>query len=212
MKRFAATFLSAAFVLAIATACSDKESYEEVVIGTQTWMVENLATDKFRNGDPIKEAKTNAEWIQAAMQEEPAWCYYNNDPSNGSQYGKLYNWYAVNDPRGLAPAGWRIPSNSDWQTLINFVGGEDVAGRKLKSTFGWFENGNGDNLVGFSGLPSGFRNVSGEFELMGIYGYLWSSSPSGGFGAWYLYLAFYANESFLYDEHVGFGLSVRCVK
>jgi serine/threonine protein kinase len=91
----------------------------EVTIGNQIWMTKNLNVDKFRNGDPIPEAKTDEEWLKAGKNEHPAWCYYDNDPKNGEQYGKLYNWFAVNDPRGLAPNGWHIPKNKEWDLLIS---------------------------------------------------------------------------------------------
>jgi uncharacterized protein (TIGR02145 family) len=110
-------------------------SYKSVKIGTQTWMVENLNVSTFRNGDPIPEVKTNEEWDQAGENKQPAWCYYENDPKNGAKYGKLYNWYAVNDPRGLAPAGWNIPTDEEWTTLEIYFG--DDAGKKMKSTSGW---------------------------------------------------------------------------
>ena len=88
----------------------DANSYKTVQIGTQLWIASNLNVSHFRNGDPIPEAASAAEWKQAAEDKRPAWCYYNNDPVNGRTYHKLYNWYAVNDPRGLAPYGWHVPS------------------------------------------------------------------------------------------------------
>jgi hypothetical protein len=112
---------------------------------------ENLDVDKFRNGDPIPEAKTDEEWYQATNNKEPVWCYYNNDPANGEKYGKLYNWFAVNDPRGLAPTGYHVPSDAEWTTLTNYLGGESVAGTKMKST------------SGFSCLQGGFRSNDGTF-------------------------------------------------
>jgi TolA-binding protein len=110
-------------------------SYKSVKIGTQTWMAENLNVSTFRNGDPIMEAKTNEEWEKAGKEGKPAWCNYENDPKNGAKYGKLYNWYAVNDPRGLAPAGWHVPSDAEWTTLGDQLG--DEASNKMKSTSGW---------------------------------------------------------------------------
>ena len=95
---------------------------KEVKIGQQVWTTENLNVDKFRNGEIIPEAKSEEEWIEAGDNKKPAWCYYNNDPSNGTKYGKLYNWYAVNDPRGLAPEGWHIPSDKEWDVLTNYLG------------------------------------------------------------------------------------------
>ena len=95
----------------------------------------NLNVDKFRNGDPIPQAKTNAEWLAAGENKQPAWCYYDNDPANGEKYGKLYNWYAVNDSRGLAPEGYHIPTYAEWTTFMNLLGND--AGNKMKSTSGW---------------------------------------------------------------------------
>jgi uncharacterized protein (TIGR02145 family) len=108
---------------------------QTVTIGTQVWMTKNLDVDKFRNGDPIPQAKTDEEWKLAGINKQPAWCYNNNDPANGAKYGKLYNWYAVNDSRGLAPEGYHIPSEAEWTQLTDFLASE--AGKKMKSTSGW---------------------------------------------------------------------------
>jgi len=110
--------------------------YKSLKIGTQTWMTENLNVSTFRNGDPIPEAKTEEEWKKADKERTPAWCYYENDPKNGTKYGKLYNWYAVIDPRGLAPAGWHVPIDSEWTVLNDYLG-DEAAGKKIKSTSGW---------------------------------------------------------------------------
>ena len=113
------------------------QSIKQVKIGTQTWMGQNLNVDRFRNGDPIPEAKTNEEWQKAIENQQPAWCYYGNSVANGVKYGKLYNWFAVNDSRGLAPSGWHVPTRDEWFVLINYLGGYKVAGTKLKSTSGY---------------------------------------------------------------------------
>jgi hypothetical protein len=110
---------------------------QSVNIGTQTWTTKNLDVATFRNGDAIPEAKTDEEWQAAGDNKRPAWCYYNNDPKNGTKYGKLYNWYAVKDARGLAPVGWHVPTDQEWTVLSTFLGGEDVAGKKMKSISGW---------------------------------------------------------------------------
>ena len=133
----------------IPEAKSKKEWEKEIKIGQQVWTTENLNVDKFRNGEIIPEAKTAAEWHKAGENKQAAWCYYNNDSSNGTKYGKLYNWYAVNDPRGLAPEGWHIPSDQEWTDLTNYLGGVEQAGAKMKSKEGWLENGNGTNESGF---------------------------------------------------------------
>lgn len=104
---------------------------QTVTIGSQIWMTKNLDVANFRNGDPIPEAKTDAEWKAAGENEQPAWCYYDNDTANGTKYGKLYNWYAVNDPRGLAPTGYHIPTDAEWTKLSDYLGND--AGTKMKS-------------------------------------------------------------------------------
>jgi uncharacterized protein (TIGR02145 family) len=186
--------------------------YPEVIIGQQIWMSKNLDISHFRNGDSIPEAKTNEEWKKAGSNGEPAWCYYNNEPSNGVIYGKLYNWYAVNDSRGLAPEGWHAPSNSEWSILIDFLGGDKIAGLKLKSSSGWAANGNGNNTIGFKGLPGGYRFTDCKFSYIGCYGYFWSANYYNSQNAWFNLLLF--NLKVLdrgnYSKSVGF--SVRCIK
>ena len=135
---------------------------QTVTIGTQVWMTKNLDVSVFRNGDSIPQAKTAEEWINAGLKKQPAWCY-DRDADSLGLCGKLYNWYAVNDPRGLAPAGWKIPSKDDWYQLIEFLGGLDIAGKKMRYTNGWWiyntysHNGGGTNESGFSGVPCGCR-------------------------------------------------------
>ena len=120
----------------------DGRVYKTVKIGEQEWMAENLNVDRFSNGDLIPEAKTNDEWARFAKEGKPAWCYYENNPENGIPLGKLYNWYAVKDPRGLAPIGYRIPNLEDWTTLSYYAGNNDP-GWKLKSTESWLKSGYG---------------------------------------------------------------------
>jgi uncharacterized protein (TIGR02145 family) len=110
---------------------------QTVTIGTQVWATKNLDVSTFRNGDPIPQAKTNAEWAAAGKNEQPAWCYYDNNSANGTKYGKLYNWYAVNDRRGLAPVGYHIPTDAEWRKLSDYIGGESIGGKKMKATRGW---------------------------------------------------------------------------
>jgi uncharacterized protein (TIGR02145 family) len=149
-----------------------------VRIGIQTWAVANLNVSTFRNGDSIPEARTNKEWVTAGESGKPAWCYYNNDPKNGLKYGKLYNWYAVNDPRGLAPVGWTLPGDADWATLTYYSGGQELAGKKMKSTIGWSDGNQGTNETGFTGLAGGYRVENGTFLNLGSIGTWWSSTES----------------------------------
>ncbi len=112
-----------------------KKEEKTIIIGKQIWMIENLNVSYFRNGDSIPEAKTKDEWISAGKQGKPAWCHYNNDSKNGEKYGKLYNWFAVSDPRGLAPVGWKIPEFEDLNLLDTYLWGD--VGLKLKNDSGW---------------------------------------------------------------------------
>ena len=124
------------YLLLIILVSSGTYSQSEVKIGKQIWMSKNLDVDRFRNGDPIPHAQTVEEWVNAGVNEQPAWCYYNNDPKNGKKYGKLYIYYAVGDSRGLAPQGYHVPSDSEWDILTVFLGSSDIAGKKMKSKNG----------------------------------------------------------------------------
>ena len=187
----------------------------EVAIGTQTWTSKNLDVSKFRNGEAIPLAKTNAEWELAGENMQPAWCYYENKTANGTIYGKLYNWYAVNDPRGLVPKGYHIPTDEEWTILTDYLGGEKLAGAKMKSTSGWENNGNGNNTSGYAGLPGGFRLYNGSFLFIGFVGLLWSSSEYDDSNARNIGLSalaydgseFYRNHGSKQDGH-----SVRCLR
>ena len=158
----------------------DGNVYRTANIGNQIWMTDNLNVSHFRNGDPIPQAVTAEEWEVAGSLGKPAWCYYNNDPTNASTYGKLYNWYAVDDPRGLEPEGWRVASCRKWADLIDYLAGDNVAGKKLKSESGWYLEGNGDNSSKFNGLPGGGRQANGTFSDIGSAAVWWSSSECTG--------------------------------
>ena len=176
-------------------------------------MTKNLDVSIFRNGDPIPEAKTNEDWIQAIENNQPAWCYYDNNSVNGEKHGKLYNIYAVNDSRGLAPKGWHIPSDSEWTTLIDHLGGATSAGSKMKNKTGWNNSGNGTNESGFSGLPGGKRDNDGKFSTMGKSGCWWSSTEDYTIDfRLHDRLLFYANNLVLGFDGKENGLSVRCIR
>ena len=203
----------------------------DVKIGIQVWTSKNLDVDRFRNGDPIPEAKSKEEWINAWKNKTAAFCYYNYDSKNGKVYGKLYNWYAVDDSRGLAPKGYSIPNDGDWKYftyllggakkvprdsdgkyLLHLVGGEKIAGEKMKSTSGWYYNGNGNNSSGFNGLPGGYCNYYGDFDDITDFGYWWSSSHDFSDNAWNRYLYWKDTKVYRssYDKNSGF--SVRCIR
>jgi uncharacterized protein (TIGR02145 family) len=203
---------------AIISACGGSDTNGEIIpkeitIGQQVWMIKNLDVVKFCNGDSIPEAKTEGEWKSYGQAGEAAWCYYDNNAKNGDKYGKLYNWFAVNDSRGLAPKGWHIPSDSEWTVLTEYLGGADKAVAKMKSSYGWEKDGNGTNSSGFLGLPGGYRNAYGIFNNIGKYGNWWSSTKSDTLTAWIRELNYDSySGSFRsgFDEKGGF--SVRCIK
>jgi uncharacterized protein (TIGR02145 family) len=189
----------------------DNRKYTIVKIGKQVWMSENLETSTYRNGDSVRFALTNEEWVEAARNKEGAWCYYNNYEQNGKTYGKLYNWYAVNDSRGLAPEGYHIPSDAEWTILTDYLGGEKIAGFKMKSKDGWQNNGNGDNSSRFNGLPGGYRYGNGTFENIGEDGYWWSSTKFG-YDAFARYLYCYTSPVYRYQTSKEKGFSVVCLR
>ena len=185
---------------------------EEIKIGNQIWLKKNLDIETFRNGDVIPEAKTEEEWKEYGDAGEAAWCYYDNDRMNGEKYGKLYNWHAVNDSRGLAPKGWHVPTHEEWDELVEYLGGEAEAGERMKTSHRWEENGNGTDDVGFLGLLGGSREFQGTFDDIGEYGYWWSSTEYDTDSACYRYL--YSNNgnvymSYNYKEK---GFSVRLLR
>ena len=186
--------------------------FKSVRIGKQVWSSENLNTAQFSNGDKISEAKTNEEWQTMGEQGKSAWCYYDNDPANGIKYGKLYNWYAVADPRGLCPAGWHVPSDVEWTQLSNTLGGDNNAGSKMKSASGWDQGGNGANSSGFSGLPGGYRYSNGTYDFIGFYGYWWSSKRRSAASAWLSALYYASGNVYRGKRTKRDGFSVRCVR
>jgi uncharacterized protein (TIGR02145 family) len=208
------TFLMMMLIFFVAIVASgQKSNFNTVNIGTQVWMSENLSIKKFRNGDLIPYANTKEQWEQAARNKSPAWCYFDDDDSTAIQHGILYNWYAVNDPRGLAPQGWHIPSNAEWQKLFDFLGGMKLAGIKMKSKTGWTNDGNGTNESGFSAYASGRRNNESKYTCKNIWGIWWSANESSNEVAWSVGLVYVANGINLSDFHQKFeGLSVRCLK
>lgn len=190
----------------------------EVTLGKQIWMTRNLNVDKFKNGDLISQAKTPAEWEKANDEKQPAWCYYMNDSTLSIYYGKLYNYYAINDARGLAPEGWAIPDESDWLELTNFLGDEDeIVCKKLKTKTGWgYTKGNGNNESNFSALPGGYRKNDGTFGYFGLNGFWWSTNTSTYENTRQVYLTIAMADIFAIGDgfygHKGCGLSVRCLK
>jgi uncharacterized protein (TIGR02145 family) len=190
---------------------------DNIQIGTQIWMTKNLNGCRYRNGDLIPEVQNPDEFTHLTT---GAWCYYGNNPANGQLYGKLYNWYAVNDPRGLAPVGWHIPSVDEWNVLVNFLGTD--AAKKLRATVLWEYtniNASGTNSSGFTCLPGGSRFV----DIVSVDYYLreqsnfWTSTSNNngtqnGYEAWGRSL--YNENNYVWPDVFwkGDGLSIRCVK
>ncbi len=183
----------------------DGNVYHTVIIGTKQWTVENLKTTKFNDGSSIPTETDNETWITLTT---PGYCWYNNQSGYKSTYGALYNWYAVNTGK-LAPEGWHVPGVNEWKTLINYLGGEDVASAKLreKGTIHWKNlNEESTNEVGFTALPGGYRYAFGGTE-MGENCYFWSTQSNT-----YLILN---NSVSIWTPWVDancIGLSVRCIK
>jgi uncharacterized protein (TIGR02145 family) len=189
--------------------------FESISIGAQTWMKRNLDVSKYRNGDTIPQVTDAATWASLTT---GAWCYYNNDPANGQTYGKLYNWYAVNDSRNLAPAGWHIPAyGTELYDLINFLGGNVVAGSLLKETgtSHWNSpNTDATNSSGFTALPGGFRSYDGTFSGKADLGNWWSATENFFLvsTAWFCPLVKDNGSANLNFFNKSAGFSIRCIK
>ena len=193
---------------------ADGHLYPTVIIGTQEWMAENLRTTKYMNETVIPNVVDNTNWQNSNY---GAWCWYDNDIVYEQQYGKLYNWYAVNDGRGLCPAGWHIPSTSEWSILRDFLGGEGAAGGHLKEsgTANWnFPNTGASNLTGFSALPGGHRYIDGSFLNFRNRGFWWSSTLGGPLpdNASARLMLYNSDDLVSFGDDKRLGLSVRCLR
>jgi uncharacterized protein (TIGR02145 family) len=206
----------------------DGQVYSTVQVGAQCWMAENLRTTRYRNGDPIPGEVSNPDWeVTASGASAP----YNNAASNTPLYGLLYNGHAVADPRGLCPAGWRVPSDDEWTSLISELDPStcpsctaaaysSMAGGALRST-GTLEGVTGlwrapnigaSNSSGFSAEPGGIRTHFGNYYTLGFLGYWWTSTPSSPDRAWIRILDNYTTQVYRNNENLQYGFSVRCLK
>ena len=212
--------------------CSDSTSvdfhghgYGVVAIGSQCWFSENLRSAQYRTGESILNIQDPVEWGSANNGSIAGYAVYDNSAANADVYGYLYNFYAVEDARGLCPAGWHVPTDDDWKVLELFLGmpasevnsagyrgGAQNVGNQLKATNGWYNNGNGTDDFGFSALPGGYRNdYNGYFYNAANNGFWWSSSPSGG-NAWFRRLGFSYPDILRNDYDPRNGFSVRCLR
>ncbi len=188
----------------------DGNTYASIIINGQEWMQQNLAVTKYRNGDPIPTGLNNTTWQNTT---NGAYAIYNNDAANNTLYGKLYNWYAVNDSRGLCPTGWHVPSDAEWTTLETNLGGSSVPGGKMKSTTGWNSPNTGaTNSSGFTAFPGGFRDDVGTYDYIGYLGYWWSSTEYDSNYAWYRILYYDYSNVDRNGLTKPYGFSVRCVR
>jgi uncharacterized protein (TIGR02145 family) len=196
----------------IACTDGDNNNYPVVRIGAQTWMAENLKTTKYNDGDDISNINDGNVW---AALNTPAYCWYNNDEtSNKDIYGALYNWYTVNTGE-LCPSGWQVPSDADWTNMLNNIGGDTIAGNKLRETgtSHWSSpNNTATNETGFTDLPTGYRGVGGAFGSFGVCNFQWSSTQSTPDRAWYRYLSNSISSVNRGDDAKAVGFSVRCIK
>lgn len=193
---------------------SDKDgnTYKTILIGTQTWMVRNLRTTKYNDGTPIPVVNDPDLWYSLS---EPACCWLNNDPVRKVTYGILYNWHAVNSGR-LCPTGWHVPDDSEWTVLTNFLGGENIAGGKMKESgvTHWFSPNTGaTNEIHFFALPGGLRlnDQGAKYEDLGEAGYWWSTTS----GAEWASIRSLRYDSFRIERQFyskNSGLSVRCIR
>jgi uncharacterized protein (TIGR02145 family) len=184
---------------------NDGDAYETVIIGEQEWMAENLKVTHYSNGDEIPTGYSNSDWTSLST---GIYAVYNNNEGHQDTYGYLYNWYAVDDDRGVCPEGWHVPTNNEWNILSNYLGGSSIAGGKMK-TFG----PGATNETGFTGLRGGYRNgSSGTYGSMGSYGYFWSSTEYGNGYAWLRRLGYNNSEIYLGSYYKRYGFSVRCVR
>ena len=190
----------------------DGNTYNTIVINGQEWMGKNLAVSKYRNGDPITTGLSNTNW---ASTTSGAYAIYGDLAANNSTYGKLYNWYAMTDSRGVCPTGWHVPSEPEWFVLENYLGGIFDAGGKMKSTTGWTTpNLAATNVSGFTGLPGGYRLVNGTYNHLLGYGYFWTTTaydldPNY---TWYHALKFDDSIMFRSQFLKRAGMSIRCLK
>jgi uncharacterized protein (TIGR02145 family) len=212
------SYLNAALTYGTVTD-QDGNNYYTIQIGDQVWMAQNLRTTRYRNGDPIPNVTDGSDWGQLV-----SGAYSNAPAASVNVYGRLYNWFAVNDARCVCPTGWHVPTESDWSALINYldpangINGyySETAGGTMKSTGTqyWFEpNTDATNVSGFSGLPGGGRGYpNGSFDDLGFYGGWWSASESGAEYAWGRYLGDNAAGVYRSEDNKGSGFSVRCLR
>ena len=190
----------------------DGNVYHTITIGTQVWMVENLKTTKYRDTTSIPNVIDNTAWSNS---NTGAYCDYNNTPSNATTYGRIYNWYTVSDVHNIAPTGWHVPTDAEWSTLTTYLGGESVAGGKLKEigTTHWESPNTGaTNQTGFTALPAGYRIYDGSFRSLGKYGGWWCAREYQAETALLRFVYYITSDVSRTGDYKVLGFSVRCVR
>jgi uncharacterized protein (TIGR02145 family) len=190
--------------------------YKTVTIGTQQWMAENLKVSKYSDGTTIPNITDTTQWQNNTT---GAWSYFDDDVANNAKYGKLYNWYAVsktsNGNKNVCPTGWHVPTDAEWTILTDYLGGESVAGSKMKEVgiTSWLgSNPDATNTSLFTGLPGGFRSNNGNYYNIGDYGNWWSSTEHNTDYVWTRYLDYSSGVAPRDNGGKGSGLSVRCLR
>ena len=192
----------------------DGNKYHTVKIGTQIWMRENLRTSRYNDGTPIEERTIKTEWASASTDSVGAFCWYQNNHIIDFIYGKLYNWYAVDEGK-LCPNGWHVPSEPELDILINVLGGTSIAGGKMKETglLHWTSPNDGaTNESGFTGLPGGIRGDLGGFTQLSDRGYWWTSNETSGNKGRFFLMIHDGDQVSKFQDVKGIGFSVRCLK
>jgi len=190
----------------------DRNLYTTIKIGDQVWMGENLKTTYYNDGEEIPFVTGTTTWSNLTTH---GYCWYNNDAATyKATYGALYNWYTVNTGK-LCPTGWHVPSDAEWTTLTDYLGGTSVAGGKLKEggAAHWTSPNTGaTNEYGFTALPGGLRNGSGTFVYIGSYGFWWSATETPATNAWNRAVSYTSSNVDVNIHAQKTGLSVRCLK
>ena len=191
----------------------DGNTYNTISIGNQIWLTENLKVTKYNDQEPISLVLDDASW---STQTEPAYCYYLGDIANANIYGNLYNWHVINNAKNVCPSGYYVPSIADWEELITFVGGNAVAGGKLKEMGlnHWSDpNIGADNSSSFTLLPSGWRaNNNGLYENLSYMAYVWSSTSIDAQSSSIILVGYDSPACYTSDSHILTGLPIRCLK
>ncbi|RFZ95458.1 hypothetical protein D0C36_08025 [Mucilaginibacter conchicola] len=190
----------------------DGNVYKTIKIGNQTWMMENLKVTHYRDGSAIPKIEDSGAW---RLTNDGAYCSYDNSTTNAKTYGLLYNWFAVTDAKKLAPKGWHIPTQAEWQALYNYIGGTREDGEKLKETgtTHWVDGLRGSNTTGFTGLGGGglVFSSTGVFDSKGFDAYWWTATSKDATNS--VYVDLYVKGYFEFQTgYIRYGLSVRCIK